>query len=140
MENLAYATTATNTQINTLTKTNAELTEQLKKALDMIKKLTEDNSKLLVIVEKSVLCAPATPGTPTTTTTTRRKFQGRKLDPKGYYWTHGYKCVKGYNSRTCTTPREGHKCEATRNNIMGCSKANKDCWLSAPHICPTKHY
>eukprot|EP00957_Ditylum_brightwellii_P027847 2104838-Ditylum_brightwellii.AAC.2 len=70
MENLAYAATATNTQIDTLTKMNAKSTEQLKKALDTIKKLTEDNSKLLAIVEKSVLCALATPGTPTTTTTT----------------------------------------------------------------------
>eukprot|EP00957_Ditylum_brightwellii_P117024 8926235-Ditylum_brightwellii.AAC.1 len=32
MENLAYAATATNTQIDTLTKTNSKLAEQLKKA------------------------------------------------------------------------------------------------------------
>eukprot|EP00957_Ditylum_brightwellii_P130584 9961213-Ditylum_brightwellii.AAC.1 len=31
MENLAYAAIATNTQIDTLTKRNTELTEQLKK-------------------------------------------------------------------------------------------------------------
>eukprot|EP00957_Ditylum_brightwellii_P006507 492791-Ditylum_brightwellii.AAC.1 len=70
MENLAYAATATNTQINTLTKTNAELSEQLKKAVNTIMKLTEGNSKLLTIIEKSVLYAPLTPGTPKSTTPT----------------------------------------------------------------------
>eukprot|EP00957_Ditylum_brightwellii_P143783 10955798-Ditylum_brightwellii.AAC.1 len=58
MENLAYAATATNTQIDTLTKTNAELAEQLKKAVETIAKLIEDNSKLLSVLEKNILYAP----------------------------------------------------------------------------------
>eukprot|EP00957_Ditylum_brightwellii_P168677 12838673-Ditylum_brightwellii.AAC.1 len=68
MENLAYAAMATNTQINTLTKTNAELAEQLRKAVETIAKLTDNNSKLLSIIDNSVLYAPASPNTSKPTT------------------------------------------------------------------------
>eukprot|EP00957_Ditylum_brightwellii_P052537 3983999-Ditylum_brightwellii.AAC.1 len=50
MDNLAYAATSSNTQLETLVKINAELSAQLKQALDTNKKLTEDNSRLIQII------------------------------------------------------------------------------------------
>eukprot|EP00957_Ditylum_brightwellii_P127401 9715155-Ditylum_brightwellii.AAC.1 len=58
MENSAYVAMVTKTQINTLTKTNSKLAEQLKKAVETIAKLTEDNSKLLSIIEKVYSMSP----------------------------------------------------------------------------------
>eukprot|EP00957_Ditylum_brightwellii_P082890 6301922-Ditylum_brightwellii.AAC.1 len=54
MDNLAYTATASNTQLETLVKTNAELSVQLQQALDNNKKLTEDNSKLIQIIAQSM--------------------------------------------------------------------------------------
>eukprot|EP00957_Ditylum_brightwellii_P177089 13490480-Ditylum_brightwellii.AAC.1 len=53
MDNLTYAATASNTQLETLIKTNAELSAQLKQALQNNKKLTKDNSRLIQIIAKS---------------------------------------------------------------------------------------
>jgi hypothetical protein len=54
MDNLAYAATASNTQLETLVKTNAELSAQLRTALNSNKKLTKDNSKLIQIIAQSM--------------------------------------------------------------------------------------
>eukprot|EP00957_Ditylum_brightwellii_P155269 11820252-Ditylum_brightwellii.AAC.1 len=54
MDNLAYAATASNTQLETLVKINAELSAQLQTALNNNKKLTEDNSKLIQIIAQSM--------------------------------------------------------------------------------------
>eukprot|EP00957_Ditylum_brightwellii_P182790 13922501-Ditylum_brightwellii.AAC.1 len=53
MDNLAYAATSSNTQLETLVKTNAELSAQLKQAQHNNKKLTKDNSKLIQIIAQS---------------------------------------------------------------------------------------
>eukprot|EP00957_Ditylum_brightwellii_P159533 12144061-Ditylum_brightwellii.AAC.1 len=50
MDNLAYAAAASNTQLEMLVKTNAELSAQLRTALDSNKKLTKNNSKLIQII------------------------------------------------------------------------------------------
>ena len=42
-----------------------------------------------------------------------------------YCWSHGYKCHKGHSSMTCTNTKDGHKKEATRDDIMGGCTWNK---------------
>eukprot|EP00957_Ditylum_brightwellii_P088723 6756168-Ditylum_brightwellii.AAC.1 len=50
----------------------------------------------------------------------------RRFDPNGYCWSHGYRCVFGCNSKTCTRPKEGHQREATIANTMGGSEEFKE--------------
>mmetsp|Transcript_19267 Transcript_19267/g.39612 ORF Transcript_19267/g.39612 Transcript_19267/m.39612 type:complete len:85 (+) Transcript_19267:153-407(+) len=48
--------------------------------------------------------------------------QRRPLDPKGYFWRHGFRVSFRHGGYTCTTPAEGHKKEAKRGNTMGGSR------------------
>jgi hypothetical protein len=43
-----------------------------------------------------------------------------------YCWTHGFKLGITQTSLTCKTQKPGHKKEATRENNMGGSQANKE--------------
>eukprot|EP00957_Ditylum_brightwellii_P056224 4262283-Ditylum_brightwellii.AAC.1 len=54
MDNLPYAAIASTTQMDTIINTNAKLTIQLQIASETIKKLTEENTKLLGLVDKSI--------------------------------------------------------------------------------------
>lgn len=92
----------------TLTKNNQELSNHLKAALQAIESIKDDQDKQEA---KRV---------------ERIKRYEAKIDPNGYCHTHGYKVVKGHNSRTCTHKGPQHKDDATRDNIMGGSTKNKD--------------
>eukprot|EP00957_Ditylum_brightwellii_P090755 6911674-Ditylum_brightwellii.AAC.1 len=120
MENLAYATTASNTQLETLVKTNTQLSAQLRKALNNNKKLTKDNSKLIQIIAQIMGGQNITPPARQDHNTPRG------YDPNGYCWSHRYRVTRGYNSQTCKKPKGGHRCEATWANTMGGSKAFKN--------------
>eukprot|EP00957_Ditylum_brightwellii_P196935 15004020-Ditylum_brightwellii.AAC.1 len=50
------------------------------------------------------------------------------LDPNKYCWSCGFKVGVTHNSRNCRYHKEGHQVEATRTNIMGSSRRNKD-WV-----------
>eukprot|EP00957_Ditylum_brightwellii_P075818 5763157-Ditylum_brightwellii.AAC.1 len=54
MDNLAFAATTSNSAFEQLTDSNIKLAEQLAKAMNLLKKAQEDNSKLLKIIEVSV--------------------------------------------------------------------------------------
>eukprot|EP00957_Ditylum_brightwellii_P019880 1499795-Ditylum_brightwellii.AAC.1 len=54
MDNLAFATTTSNSAFEQLTASNAKLAEQLAKAMNLLKKAQEDNSKFLKIIKASV--------------------------------------------------------------------------------------
>eukprot|EP00957_Ditylum_brightwellii_P003463 262187-Ditylum_brightwellii.AAC.2 len=54
MDNLAYATTASNNIVEELVQKNNKLVEQVKETMNLLKKIQEENSKLLKIVEISV--------------------------------------------------------------------------------------
>jgi hypothetical protein len=43
-----------------------------------------------------------------------------------YCWTNGYKVGKTHTGLTCNTRNPGHKAEATRDENMGGSQANKE--------------
>jgi hypothetical protein len=46
--------------------------------------------------------------------------------PANYCWSQGYKVARSHTSQTCTLPKDGHKREATKNNNMDGSQANKE--------------
>jgi hypothetical protein len=59
----------------------------------------------------------------------RREKRGpRRFNPSesNYCWSHGYKVGKTHTSRTCNTPKPGHKTEATRADNMEGSQANSE--------------
>ena len=56
----------------------------------------------------------------------RMKFV--QYDKNGYCFTHGYRCVKGHTSKTCSRPIAQHRKEATRDDTKGGSTQNKD-WI-----------
>ena len=57
---------------------------------------------------------------------TKRTAKEGLPNNKNYCWTHGFICSDGHTSTTCSRPAQGHKREATRENIMGGSERGKD--------------
>jgi hypothetical protein len=105
LANLATATASDRGVVAALTWANSRLAKQL-----------EDNSSGLREL-KALLNQE------------RREKRGpRGFSPSSsnYCWTHGYKVGKTHTSRTCNTPKPGHKAEATRDDNMGGSQANKE--------------
>jgi hypothetical protein len=43
-----------------------------------------------------------------------------------YCWSHGYKVAKSHNIQTFNFPKDGHKHEVTKANIVGGCQANKE--------------
>lgn len=91
LANLASATASDRQALAALVQTNADLTSQLKTALDRISALekNKDNKKPFVRTHNS------------------------------YCWTHGFRVSATHNSKTCTARKDGHREEATADNIMG---------------------
>jgi hypothetical protein len=105
LANLATATAADRGVVAALTQANSRLAKQL-----------EDNSTELREL-KALLNQE------------RRDRRGpRSFNPsaKNYCWSHGYEVGKTHTSRTCNTPKPGHKTEATRADNMGGSQANRE--------------
>jgi hypothetical protein len=105
LENLATATAADRGVVAALTQANSRLVKQLEENSSELREL-----KALLNQER------------------RDKRGPRSFNPSSsnYCWTHGYKVGKTHTSRTCNTPKPGHKAEATRANNMGGNQANKE--------------
>jgi hypothetical protein len=105
LENLATATAADRGVVAALTQAKSCLAKQLEENSTELRAL-----KALLHQER------------------REKWGPRSFNPssRNYRWTHGYKVGKTYTSRTCNTPKPGHKAEATRAENMGCNQANKE--------------
>jgi hypothetical protein len=105
LTNLATATAADRGVVAAITQANSRLAKQL-----------EDNSSELREL-KALLNQE------------RRERRGpRSFNPSesNYCWSHGYKVGKTHTSRTCNTPKPGHKAEGTRADNMGGSQANRE--------------
>jgi phage shock protein A len=105
LANLATATAAYRGVVAALTQANSRLAKQL-----------EDNSTELREL-KALLNQE------------RRERRGPRSinsSASNYCWSHGYKVGKTHTSRTCNTPKPGHKMEATRADNMGGSQANRE--------------
>jgi hypothetical protein len=105
LENLATATAADRGVVAALTQANSRLAKQLEENSSELREL-----KALLHQER------------------RDKRGPRSFNPSSsnYCWTHGYKVGKTHTSRTCNTPKPGHKAEATRAENMGGNQANKE--------------
>jgi hypothetical protein len=58
--------------------------------------------------------------------TEKRGQHSFNSSPSNYFRTYGYKVGSTHRSLTCKLPRPGHKNEATREDNMGVSQANKE--------------
>jgi hypothetical protein len=105
LENMATATAADRGVVAALTQANSRL----------VKKLEETSSELREL-QASFHQERRDKRVP-------RSF---KTSASNYCWTHGYKVGKTHTSLTYNTCNLGHKAEATRNDNMGDSQANKE--------------
>jgi hypothetical protein len=105
LANLATATAADRDVVDALTQANSRLAKQLEENSSELREL-----KALLNHE-------------------RRDKRGQgSFNPSAsnYCWTHGYKVGKTHTSLTCNTPKPGHKTDATRDENMGGSQANRE--------------
>jgi hypothetical protein len=105
LANLATATASDRGVVAALTQENSRLAKQLEENSSELREL-----KALLHQER------------------RDKRGPRSFNPSSnnYCWTHGYKVGKTRTSRTCNTPKPGHKVEATRAENMGGNQSNKE--------------
>jgi hypothetical protein len=105
LANLATETVVDRGVVATLSEANARLAKQL-----------EDNSnklrELKAIIKKE--------------RTERRGQRSFNPSPNNKCWTHGYKVANTHTSLSCNFTKQGHKREATREDDMGGSQANKE--------------
>jgi hypothetical protein len=108
LSNMATATAADRGVVAALTQANSRLAKQL-----------EDNSSELREL-KALLNKER-----------REKWSQRNFNPSAsnYCRSHGYKVVSTHTSVACKLPKPGHKSEATREDNMGGSQANRE-WCS----------
>jgi hypothetical protein len=105
LANLATATAVGSGVMAALTQANSHLAKQL-----------EDNSvefrELKALLHREYL----------------DKHEKRNFSPSqiSYCWTHDYKVGSTHTSLTCKLPKPDHKSEATRENNMGGSQANRE--------------
>jgi hypothetical protein len=105
LANLAIATAPDRGVVAALTQANSRLAKQL-----------EDNSTELRELK-------------TFLNQERRDRRGPRSvnhSESNYCWSNGYKAGNTHTSRTCNTPKPGHKTEATRADNIGGSQANRE--------------
>eukprot|EP00957_Ditylum_brightwellii_P121387 9257452-Ditylum_brightwellii.AAC.1 len=134
MDNLAYAATTSNSVLETLTNTNKKLTEQLKEAHSLIKRLQDENATLFRIIETIVTgkasTSPTTPRPPASPRKNHRKgkIDYKKMDhlmePAGYYWSCGFRVPKNHTSLNCDNQKLGHQLGAPMENTTNGSRAH----------------
>jgi hypothetical protein len=105
LSNVATATEADRGVVAALTQANCRLVKKLEENASELKEL-----KALLNQER------------------RDKRGPRSFNPSAsnYCCTHGYKVGKTHTSLTCNTGNPGHKAEATRDENMGGSQANRE--------------
>jgi hypothetical protein len=105
LANLATATAADRGVVAALTQVNARLAKQLEENSNELREL-----KALLNQERSA----------------KRGQCIFNPSNTNYCWTHVFKLGSTHTSLTCKTQKPGHKKEATRENNMGGSQANKE--------------
>jgi hypothetical protein len=119
--NLATATAADRSTLASLTSSNSSLSTELTQATAKLSAATIEISLLRAQLENRAETGRRRPGRP--------PDEGRRppfAPNTNYCWTHGYKVAKTHKSSTCNSRATGHKQDATRDNNMGGSQANKE--------------
>ena len=111
MDNLTLAAITKQTKVDMLSQSNRTLVKVNAEQQNTITKL---NNKITTIEKKLEKSSVGGGG----------GGASEKFDPNSYCWSHGYKNYPSHNSATCRNKKEGHKCEATRQNTMGGSTWN----------------
>eukprot|EP00957_Ditylum_brightwellii_P026071 1971178-Ditylum_brightwellii.AAC.1 len=134
MDILAYAATTSNSVLESLTEANKKLTEQLKDAHSLIKKLQDENATLLRIIKTNITGkAPTSPTTPRSLTSPGKNRRRGKIDyektdhfmePAGYCWSCGFQVPKNHTSLNCDSQKPGHQLGTTRENMMNGSRTH----------------
>jgi hypothetical protein len=105
LANMATATASDRGAVAALTHANSRLVKQLEENSSELREL-----KALINQE-------------------RRDKRGPRIfnsSASNYCWNNGYKVGKTHTSLTCNTPKPVHKAEATRDENMEGSQANKE--------------
>jgi hypothetical protein len=105
LANLETATAEDRSVVAALTQANSRLVKQLEETTSELKEL-----KALLHQERR----------------DKRGPRNVNASASNYCCTHGYKVGKTHTSLTCNTRNPGHKAEATRDENMGGSQANKE--------------
>jgi hypothetical protein len=123
--NLAAATASDREVMQQLTKTNADLTNQLAAQLVEMKQLQQ---QLLRHNENQDGGGGGGRDRDRDRRPPRRDREPAKKRHANmnYCWSHGYDCATGHNSATCSQKKDGHKTDATRENNMGGCNWNKN--------------
>ena len=112
LDNLAAAATQEKDVLDRLVSNNEKLVEQLERLTTKFDQLSSNNN--------------GNTNNSTTPTLNGKSLQFKKYDPEGYCHTCGYKNLFGHNSKTCKSPRDGHKKEATRRDTKNGSTKQKN--------------
>jgi hypothetical protein len=105
LANLATATAADRGVVAALTQANTRLVKQLEENSNELREL-----KALIKKER----------------TEKRGQRSFNPSPSNNCWTHGYKVGSTHTSLTFELPKSGHRKEATREDNMGGSQANRE--------------
>ena len=106
MDNLALAAVTKQTTLDILAQSNTTLVKVNAEQQHTIAKLTNKITTLEKKLEQSSVGGGG-------------GSASEKFDPNMYCWSHEYINYPNHNSATCRNKKEGHKCEATRQNTMG---------------------
>ena len=106
MDNLALAAVTKQTTLDMLAQSNTTLFKVNAEQQNTITKLTNKITTLEKKLEQSSVGGGG-------------GGASDKFDRNMYCWSHGYKKYPNHNSGTCRNKKEGHKCEAPRQNTMG---------------------
>ena len=117
--NLATAAASDRDVLKTLTNTNNDLLQQLAAKDTELTKLRAQLNKP----------APAQGHDNNNNNNENRPPRDplkKRFKNQNYCWSHGYDIHPTHNSSSCNFPRDGHKKEASRTNILGGSLLAKD--------------
>jgi hypothetical protein len=111
--NLATATDVDRNVVAQLTEANSCLAKQLEDNATSIKEV-----KALLKKERAERASGGN--------TNRPPHRSFTPSSDNYCWSHGYNVALTHTRQTCMYPKEGHQCEASKNNNMSGSQVNRD--------------
>ena len=120
LANLATATTFDRTAFITLTTTNADHAKQI---TTLTAHLVTAQAKIATLTGQLATKTGGRGNSNNNSTPSTGNLH--ELDPKGHFWTHGWKVRKWHSSSTCSNQKTGHDTTASQENTKGGSTYNK---------------
>jgi hypothetical protein len=123
LEQLAVATTADRNAVANLTEANAALSRELNAMRDLRAMFVNMQTRMDALqANPTAIPVPPTPVTnnnrqSNTSTNNNRQRNQRNRRQRQWCWTHGVN--RTHNSSGCNNPAQGHRTEATLDNMLG---------------------